>query len=196
MFGVAIRGDSVSLLRFPYLNHVLVFLWEISLFFSLEIFIRLFFFPFLFSANFSSVDVYVVCIVSACCNQSFSALFIKSSSRFTDASTLSWMLVSPLFPFFLDTYSPSMSFLGCKAYCIVMSFLVLWSICWSSSLVHFKNSLEYLTNGTAQEFIHLIRYFTCCLVSSSLLVLLRYLFLFLFYLHMFDVVYFQYSQIV
>ena len=35
--------------------------------------------------------------------------------------------------------------LGCKALCIVMIFLVLSSICLSSSLVHFKN-------GTAAEF--------------------------------------------
>ena len=32
---------------------------------------------------------------------------------------------------FLDTYSRSMSSLRCKALCIVMSFLVLWSTCWS-----------------------------------------------------------------
>ena len=32
----------------------------------------------------------------------------------------------------------------CKAFCIVISFLVLQSICWTSSLVHFKNSPEYL----------------------------------------------------
>ena len=33
------------------------------------------------------------------------------------------------------------------------SFLVLWSICWSSSLVHFKNDPEYLLRRTAQVFI-------------------------------------------
>ena len=38
--------------------------------------------------------------------------------------------------FFLDTYRLSSSSLWCKVLCIVMSFLVLWSICWSSFLAH------------------------------------------------------------
>ena len=59
--------------------------------------------------------------------------FMQSSSRLIDVSTLSSILAIPLLPF-LDTYS--LSSLGCKAFYIVMSFLVFWSICWSS-LVHF-----------------------------------------------------------
>ena len=47
------------------------------------------------------------------------------------------MLVS-LLPSFLGTYSLSMSPLRCKALYIVISFLVLRSICWSSSLVRFN----------------------------------------------------------
>ena len=43
-------------------------------------------------------------------------------------STLSSMLVCPLPPF-LDSYNLFMSSLGCKALCIVISFLVLWFIC-------------------------------------------------------------------
>ena len=41
---------------------------------------------------------------------------------------------------------------------MVISFLVLWSICLSSSLVHFRKGPEYLTRGTAQVFIPLIRF--------------------------------------
>ena len=37
----------------------------------------------------------------------------------------------------------SISSLGCEALCMVISLLVLWSICWSSSLVHFKNTPKY-----------------------------------------------------
>ena len=48
--------------------------------------------------------------------------------------------------------------------------LILWSICWSSSLVHFKNGSEYLT---AQVFIPLISFLLCSLLSGSFLVLLR-----------------------
>ena len=62
--------------------------------------------------------------------------FMKSSSCI-DVSTLSWMLESLLPLFYLGTYSMSLLFLGCKALCIVMSFLVLWSICWSFSFILF-----------------------------------------------------------
>ena len=67
------------------------------------------------------------------------------------------MLVSSL-PSFLDIYSQSTSSLECKALCNVISFFVLSSICWSSSLVHFKNGPEYLTRRTAQVFIPFIRF--------------------------------------
>ena len=80
------------------------------------------------------------------------------------------MLTSLLSPF-LDTYSLSTSFLGYKALYIVLSFLVLWSICLSSSIVHFKNGPEYLTPGITQVFIPLMRFLLYSLVSNSFLVL-------------------------
>ena len=55
-----------------------------------------------------------------------------------------------------------------------MDFLVLWSICWSSSLVHFKNRSEYLMRKTAPAFIPLIRFLLYSLVLSNFLVLQRY----------------------
>ena len=55
------------------------------------------------------------------------------------------MLTRPLLPFFLDTYSLSMSSLECKALCTIIIFLIIWSICVHSSLFYFKNSPEYLT---------------------------------------------------
>ena len=79
------------------------------------------------------------------------------------------MLVSPLPPFFLDTY--------CRSFCMVISFLVLWSICLSSSLVHFKNGPEYPMWGTAHVSISLIRFLLYSFVSSNFLVLLKYSFL-------------------
>ena len=45
-----------------------------------------------------------------------------------DVSTLSSMLASPLPPSFLGTYNLSTSSLGCNEWCMVFSFLVLWSI--------------------------------------------------------------------
>ena len=43
--------------------------------------------------------------------------------------------------------------LGCKALYRVISFLVLWSICVCSSLVHFKISPEYPMRGTLIRFL-------------------------------------------
>ena len=62
------------------------------------------------------------------------------------------MLASPLPPSFLDTYCLSTSFLGYSALCMVISFLVLWSICLNSLLVHFRKGPEYRTGG----------YYYCC----------------------------------
>ena len=66
-----------------------------------------------------------------------------------DVSTLSSTLASPLPHSFLGTYSLSTSSLGCNALCMVISFLVLWSIYLSSSLVHLRKGPGYLTRGTA-----------------------------------------------
>ena len=93
-----------------------------------------------------------------------------------DVSTLSSMLASPLSPSFLGTNSRSTSSLGCNALCMVISFLVLWSICQSSSVVHLRKGPEYLTRSTAQVFIPLIRFLLLSFVSSSFLVLLNFVF--------------------
>ena len=115
---------------------------------------ELFSFPFLFPSY---------------CHSCFS---MKSSSHCSDVSTLSSMLASPLPPSFLGTYSLSTSSLGCNALCMVISFLVLWFICLSSSLVHLRKGPENLTRGTAQVFIPSIRFLLESFVSSSFLVLL------------------------
>ena len=97
-------------------------------------------------------------------------------SRCMDVSTLSSMLASRLPPSFLGTYSLSTSSLGCSALCMVISFLVFWSICPCSSLVYIRKGPEYLTRDTAQVLIRLIRFLLLSFVSSSFLVLLRYSF--------------------
>ena len=116
-----------------------------------------------------------------------SCFSILSLSRRIYASTLSSMLPNPFPPSFLDTYSLSTSSLACNALIIVISFLVLWSICLSSSLVHFRKGLEYLTKGTAKVFILLVSFRQESFVSSSFLVLLRYSFFnFVFHFQLFD----------
>ena len=62
LFCAAIRRDSVSLSRFPFLNLVQVFPCENSLVLSLEMSIMLFFFLFLFSGSSCSIDACVVVI--------------------------------------------------------------------------------------------------------------------------------------
>ena len=70
---------------------------------------------------------------------------------------------------------------------MIISFLVLWSICLSSSLVHFRKGPEYLTRGTAQVSIPLVRFLLESFVSSSYLVLLRYSLLLLLLLLYFEI---------
>ena len=100
-----------------------------------------------------------------------------SSSHCIDASTLPLKLASSLLPSFLCTYSLSTSSLGCKALCMVISFLVLWS-----NFFKTKNGPEYLTRATARVYIPLIRFLLYSFVSSSFLVLLSYTFLILFFI--------------
>ena len=99
-----------------------------------------------------------------------------SSSHCIDASTLSSMLVSPLPPHFLDTYSLSTSSMGCKALGIVIIFLVLWFISLSSSLVHFKNGPEYLKRRIAQVLLLLllVHFFQVFFLSFGKVYFLRF----------------------
>ena len=171
LFCSAIWTDSVSLLRFPFLSHIQVFLYEMLLISRLKRPLSCFSFCFLVIVL--SVTFLVAVISSP---SSFSML----SSSSIDASTLFSMLVNPLPPSFLDTYILTTSSLGCNALCMVISVLVLWSICLRSSLVIFKNGPKYLT---APVFIALIRFILHSFVSSSFLVLLRYSFLINYHHH-------------
>ena len=130
-FCATIRRDSVSLLRFPFFRNVQVFSCEISLVchscFSFHFRFLVIFFCWYFCCLYCFWSLLSIF---------FRVFFMLSSSRCIDASTLSWMLATPLPPFLLGTYSLPTSFLGCKALCIILSFLVLWFMCWSFSLVH------------------------------------------------------------
>ena len=100
-----------------------------------------------------------------------SSFSIYSSNPCNDVSLLSSMLASHHTPSFLDTYNLSTSSPGCSALDMVISFLVLWSICLSSSLLYFKEGLEYLTWKTTQVCIPLISFLLDNFVSNSFLVL-------------------------
>ena len=128
LFCAANKSDSVSLFRFPFLCHVQVYSCEISP-------VGLWKYPLsCFSSHFCFLVIvillilvlFVLFLVAVICFCFFYAVF----DRRIDLSSLSSVLASPLPPpFFLDIYSLSMSSLECKALCIVISFLILWSTC-------------------------------------------------------------------
>ena len=182
LFCAAIRRDYVSHLKFPFLSHVLVLSCEMLFISRLKC-------PWsCFSSHFCFIVIvillsivlsvlFLMAVISP--GSSFSML---SSSCCMDVLTLSLMLASPLPPSFFGTYSLSTSSQGCNAFFIVISFLLLWSICLSSFLVYLRKGPEYLTRGTDLVFIHLIRYLLLSFVSSSFLFLLRYSFKILFFI--------------
>ena len=134
LFCATIQRDSLSLLRFPFLL-VSCLLLEISL--------QLFFFPFLLPSIvvlliFMLLELFLVAVI----NLSW-FFFMLSLNHLITASMLSSMPVSFPPPPFLNKYNLSLSSLGCKALCIIISFLVFWSICGSSYFIHFKNYYYY-----------------------------------------------------
>ena len=86
-----------------------------------------------------------------------------------------------------------MSSLTSKALCIVINFLVLWSICLSSSIVYFKNGPENLTRSTAQAFLPLMKFLLGFLKISRLSE--AFFCYFPFHLGSCDGVCYQYSQV-
>ena len=174
MFCVAIRRDSVSFLKFPLLSYV-QFSCEISFACRLKYPYNCFSFHFCFLVIVVLLIMVLFVLFLVAVVSLFLLFFMLSLGRRIVVSTLFSMLVSPLSSFF-DAYSLSMSFNKCKALCIIISFLVLWSICWSSSLVHFKNGPEDHTRRTAQVFIPLMRFLPYSLASCSFPVLLGYSF--------------------
>ena len=139
-------------------------------------FTELFFFPFLalvISGLLVFVSSVLFMVAAISLPQHFSVLTL---CRCFDASIRSSILVSLLSSSFCNTYSLSTLSLECKVLCVVISFLNLWPICLSSSLVHFKNDPEYLMKGTTLVFIPLISFLLYSFVLSSFLVLLRYSF--------------------
>ena len=75
LFCAAIRRDSVSLLKFPFLSQVPVLSWEMLFISRLKTPIELFFFPFLFPSYCHSVVIRVVSIVSDGSHQSSFVFF-------------------------------------------------------------------------------------------------------------------------
>ena len=84
--------------------------------------------------------------------------------------------------------------LGCKVFYIIINFLILWSICLSSSLVHFKNGPKYLTKGDNPGFYSFHEISAAAELSfKKFFHLLEVLLSYFFFLNSFDGVCFQYS---
>ena len=137
-----------------------------------------------------SVCPSVANVVTGCCNQSF--LFFLFFFCVCVYDSRLWIVA------FLHLFlTLSISSLRCKTLCIIINFLVLWSIYLSSFLVYFLcqvlsggrqrqiyPSLSILTmilniilRRTALVFVLLMRFLLQSLISTSFLVLLSYSFL-------------------
>ena len=146
LFCTAVRRDSVSLWKFPFLRHVQVLSWEMLFISRLKRPWSCFpsHFCFLVFVILLSIVLSVLFLMAVISPRScFSML---SSSRCIDVSTLSSMLASPLPPSFLNnplvtvpkapiTISIIVTFIFHSLFNVhVITFLVLWSICplWST----------------------------------------------------------------
>ena len=169
-----ISGDSVSLLRFPFLRQVQLFLCEISLVYRLKYPYSCFSFHFCFLVIVVLLLFVLSMLLLVIVISSSLHFFMKLSICPIDVSKQFSMLAIPLPLPFLDTCSLSVSSLRCKSLRIIIRFLVLWFICLSSSLFQPKNGPEYLIRGIAQVVIPVMRFLLYSSVSSSFLFLLRY----------------------
>ena len=111
LFCAALRRESVSLLRFPFISYVQDFSCEISLVCHLEC-------PYSsFSSHFCFLVIFVLFMFVLSVLFLFTVIshplhfLMESSSHLIDVSTLSFILASPLPPSFLGIYSLSTSFL-------------------------------------------------------------------------------------
>ena len=173
LFYVAIRRDYVfpvlAMSKFSLVRYCLFVDWNIHTVVFL-----------LFSGYLCSVDIWLVWLFLVAVISFPPRFLLWSSSCCIDASSLSWTLVSRVSPSFFDTYILSTSSLGCRAICIVISFLVLWSIClgflWSTSRmapsILWGRQPKYLS--LLWDFCYVFFFF----VLSCFFVLLKYSFLF------------------
>ena len=118
--------------------------------------------PILYPWYYHSVAHHVLSIVSVNCNHSSFVLFyvvLQSLYWSVNAVLNSVKSSTSLLSWYIEFATSS---LGCNALCMIISFLVLWSICSCPSLVYFKKGPEYLTKNTVQVFIPLIRFLLLC----------------------------------
>ena len=126
MFCAAIRRDSVSLLKFPFLSHVHVLSCEMLFVGRLKRPCSCFSFHFCFLVFVILLSIVLSVLFLIAVINPPSCISLSSSSRCKDVSTLSSILASPLLPSFLGTYSLSTSSLGCNALCIIIIIIIIY----------------------------------------------------------------------
>ena len=166
LFCAAMKRDFVPFLRLHFFSQFSVV--RFRLFVTSNVY-TLVFFRILFTGYFSSVwySCWLNCFLSL--YSVFFCIFANNAIfdcfyRCIDADFYAGES-SP--PSFHDTYILSTSSPRYKALCIVMSFLVLRSFCFSSSLVYYKNGPKYFRKGAVQAFILLMRFLLYSLILSS-----------------------------
>ena len=141
LFCAAVRRDSVSPLRFPFFIHVQVFSCEISLICHLKYSYNCFSTHFCFLVILLLIIVWFVSFLVVVISLSLLFFYVvfESSYRCIDAVFNAGESSS----IFFSWHILSLLSLVCKALSIVISFLVLWSICWSSFLLYFNYYYYY-----------------------------------------------------
>ena len=134
-----IRRDSISLLGFPFFVHVYVFSCEISLVCRLKCPNSCFSFHF----GFLLIFVLLVFVLPVS--------FLVAVIRLPRAFLCSLRVVVSMDQRYLQRRQVLFLLFFCQCHlwvlCIIISFLVLWSLCLGSSQVYFKNGQEYPTRG-------------------------------------------------
>ena len=141
---------------FPYCCYVHVFPWTIFLV-DWNIHSVVFFsnFCFLVFRFFLSVHLMPM-LIRATLISLFLLFLMQYLSLWSDASIPFTVVVISLPPSFIDTWADVILWIQGLVHFYQYRWLLVH--CLSSSQVHFKNGLEYLTRGTAQMFIILIRF--------------------------------------
>ena len=174
-----------------------------SLFFNSQVILK---YLFLFSLSFSFTSWSVRMIKFTIRLVPICFLTITSSGRLAEIMRISKLCVSQNYAYFKIMRISKLCVFQNLLTILYISFsymdsglriyhLFLWSICWSSYLVHFKNGPESLTRSTAQLFIPLMIFLLRSLVSSSFLVLLTYYFFSFFSFRIFNDVHSQGFQV-
>ena len=148
----------------------------------------------LFSGYFRSADRRIVSIVSGGCDQSSSAFFYSVFELYQCVNAIFNTDKSSSHTF-LNTYRLSTSSLGCKALCMVISFLIPGSFVWNFLWFTLRR-ISSILRGVQPSYLPLL-WGSCNVICSQVGFSFSWdtLIYFFFHFHLFDDISFQYSQV-